>query len=130
MTPQAFHSLVEHTFDHLRALYAVKAGEYATDADRLSNFRGAAQRTGMTSEQVLLIYLDKHYASICNYIRDSAQGKSRPRSEPINGRVDDMIVYLLLFKALLQEASSVGSAINDDPKPRLVWDASDDDENP
>jgi phenylacetate-coenzyme A ligase PaaK-like adenylate-forming protein len=37
------------------------------------------------------------------YIHDLVSGKERERMEPIEGRVDDIIVYMLLFKAILLE---------------------------
>lgn len=122
MTPSEFTRLFDVTITELRMLATVKGGEYATDADRLANFRDAARRTRMSPAQVLLLYLDKHYAAISNYICDEAAGIQRARSEPIEGRVNDMIVYLILYKALLSEARSVARAVNADDGPRLVWD--------
>lgn len=122
MTPQAFFNLQDKLFVDLRRLALVKSGEYASDADKLANFRGAGLRLGMLPEQVLLTYLDKHYAAICNYVRDLADNRQRPASEPIQGRVQDMIVYLTLFLALLQERGDVNAALDEDESPRrLRW---------
>ena len=115
MTPKDFAVLSDATFNRLKALSAVKSGEYATDADKLANFREASARLGLTPEQVLLVYLDKHYAAVTNFIKDQVVGKTRPRSEPIEGRVHDMMVYLLLFMALLSESRQLTSTINDSP---------------
>jgi hypothetical protein len=111
MTPTEFNRLTATTFDTLHALQAVKGGEYASDDDRLANFKEAGKRLSTLPEQVLLVYLDKHYASICNFVRDLAAHRTRPRSEPIEGRVDDMIIYLLLFKALLEERKEAAATL-------------------
>ncbi len=126
MTPSDFKRLFDTTVTQLEMLMVVKGGEYAADNDRLANFREASRRTGLTPAQVLLVYLDKHYSAICNNIKDATQGTTRAKSEPIEGRIHDMINYLILYKALLAEARSVSSAINRDDGPTLVWDADQD----
>lgn len=126
MTPSEFKRVFDTTITELNMLLVVKGGEYAADNDRLANFREAARRTGMTPAQVLLIYLDKHYSAICNHIKDEAKGTVRAKSEPIEGRVNDMLNYLLLYKAMLSENRAVFAALNSDDGPKLVWDASDD----
>jgi hypothetical protein len=127
MTPSDFKRLFDTTVTELQMLLVVKGGEYAADNDRLANFREGARRTGLTPAQVLLVYLDKHYAAICNNIRDRQAGRARALSEPIEGRVHDMINYLILYKALLVEERSVASAINSEQGPKLVWDATEED---
>lgn len=126
MLPSEFSALCDETFNVLRALHAVKSGEYAADTDKLANFREASRRLGITPEQVLLVYLDKHYSAIANFIRDRSANRTRPRSEPIEGRIHDAMVYLLLLKALLADAHSVSRAINTEPRS-LSWDPEDDD---
>lgn len=123
MTPSDFKRLFDTTVTQLEMLTVVKGGEYAADNDRLANFREASRRTGLSPAEVLLVYLDKHYSAICNSIKDARNGVARARSEPIEGRVHDMINYLILYKALLAEQRSVYSAVNDDEGPKLVWDA-------
>lgn len=123
MTPLDFTNLRRATYSRIDALNDVKSGEYAKDEDKLANFKEAGQRLGSLPEQVLLVYLDKHYAAICNFVKDLAAHKTRPRSEPIDGRVDDAILYLLLFKALLQErrltSATISAEIEDNGT--LVW---------
>lgn len=128
MTPIDFSRLQNALHAELSLLFAVKSGEYAADADKLANFRGAANRLGMLPEQVLLTYLDKHYAALCNYIRDLATNRVRPRSEPIRGRVMDIMVYCTLFLAMEQERSALSAAVEDSDRTRnrLNWEEDDD----
>jgi hypothetical protein len=45
----------------------------------------------------------KHLDSITQYVKDVREGKARSRSEPIEGRIDDMVVYSLLLLAIVAE---------------------------
>lgn len=113
MSPSDFSRILATTSEQLLALATVKGGEYAPGADRLANFKEAGARLGLLPEQVLLVYLDKHYAAVGNFIRDLTTHTSRVRSEPIEGRVDDLLVYLVLFKGLLAERRQMGAALDD-----------------
>jgi hypothetical protein len=103
MNAQEFNKLVEGTIKTTAELLIVKGGEYAGSEDRLANFKRNAQLTGSTPLQVALVYMSKHFDALCTYIRDEATGVSRPRSEPIEGRLDDLINYCFLIKGLVTE---------------------------
>jgi len=98
-----FDALVKSTMTELERLARVKGGEYAGDQDRLANFRRNAADLGLNMETVWRVYAGKHWDSITQYIRDLQVGKMRERAEPMAGRADDLIVYLILFKAMLAE---------------------------
>ncbi len=100
---QQWDKLCEETFAQIRALAKSKGGEYSGDEDRLANFRKNGASLGLLMETVWGVYAGKHWDAIQTYIKDSQQGRARTRSEPIEGRVDDLLVYLLLFKAMLLE---------------------------
>lgn len=106
MNQADFDALVQDTLRDINELLVIKGGEYAGSEDRLANFKRGAALTGCTPEQVLFIYLSKHYDAYATYVRDRAAGVSRPRSESINGRLDDIINYCLLAKALARDAAS------------------------
>lgn len=113
MNQVEFDKLVAETIDSIQQLLTVKGGEYAGSEDRLANFKRGAELTGVTPLQVAMIYLSKHYDAVSTYVRDTAQGVSRPRSESILGRLDDIINYGILLKGLVleqQEAEKLGSA--------------------
>lgn len=97
---KAYDALVSSTVDQIITLGIQKGGEYAGDRNRLENFVRNAIALRMEPEEVWAIYYAKHHDSVIQYILDLKEGKDRPRSEPITGRVDDMIVYLLLFKCM------------------------------
>ena len=130
MDQARFEQLVDQTIENIRHLLVVKGGEYAGSEDRLANFKRGAALVGVTPMQCLMVYMSKHYDAVSTFVRDEAAGKSRPRSEPIEGRIDDLINYCLLLKGLVREQSPAG-AIEDlgefnksvaiDPRLARTW---------
>lgn len=100
MNSTQFASLMEMTFTELKNIVNTKGREYSGDHDRLRNFKDGAVRIGTDPRTVLWVYMDKHYCSITQYIQDAQKGVKRDLSEPIEGRIADMILYLLLLKGL------------------------------
>lgn len=107
-------AILVETMRACEELLIVKGGEYAGSSDRLGNFKRGADRVGIHPMQILWIYAAKHIDSIETFIRDQATGTDRPRSEPIDGRLDDLINYCLLLKALIRESQNANSS----PVPR------------
>lgn len=113
MKQEDFNVVVQETIASIENLLRVKGGEYAGSEDRLANFKRGQLRTGAHPYQVLWIYLSKHIDSVETYIKDTAAGISRERSEPIDGRLDDIINYCLLMKALVKETQQNETIITD-----------------
>lgn len=102
-TPQQWETLLTEALAKIQSLSKLKGGEYAGDQDRLANFRRNAAALGVDMELVWAVYAGKHWDSIQQYIKDLRAETTRTRLEPISGRVNDLLVYLLLFRAMLQE---------------------------
>lgn len=100
-----YNALVDETVEKIVKLSVEKGGEYAGDRDRLANFRRNGDAMELPMETIWRVYAGKHWDAITQYIVDIQQGKTRPRMESIAGRADDLIVYLLLFKAMVEERS-------------------------
>ena len=100
---QEYDQIVQETIENIKELSSLKGGEYAGDNDRLANFRSIAQALGLNMEQVWAVYAAKHWDAIMQYVKDLGEGKTRERLESIAGRADDLIVYLILFKAMFIE---------------------------
>lgn len=98
-----FTKIVDSTIEEIKKLAELKGGEYAGDTDRLANFRRNGDRLGLLMETVWAVYAGKHIDAVFQYVQDLQTGKTRTRLEGIEGRVDDIIVYMLLFKAMIQE---------------------------
>lgn len=98
-----YDALVEETVANLKRLGQLKGGEYAGDNDRLANFRRNAEAIGVPMETIWAVYAAKHWDAVMQYVKDLQTGKTRARLEPLAGRLDDIIVYCTLFKAMLEE---------------------------
>lgn len=98
-----YEKLVSQTIDQIKSLSILKGGEYAGDVDRLANFRRNAAALDLNMETVWAVYAAKHWDAVMQYVRDLENGKERERLEPLAGRLDDLIVYCILMKAMLEE---------------------------
>jgi hypothetical protein len=98
-----FDTLLSETFKKTMKLVELKGGEYAGDVDRLANFRRNAAALGLPMEAVWAVYAGKHWDAIQQYCQDKITGKQRERMEGIEGRLDDLIVYCILMKAIVDE---------------------------
>lgn len=98
-----FTKIVDSTIVEMRKLIELKGGEYAGDVDRLANFRRNGERLALPMEVIWGVYAAKHIDAVFQYIQDIQTGKKRERIEPITGRIDDIIVYMLLLKAIVDE---------------------------
>ena len=109
MNSSDFEALMGNTFGNLTKLSASKGLEYSGETDRLANFKEQAKLLGFaTPIQVLGVYLNKHLGSINKFI----SGLDKGLSEPIEGRIDDAILYLVLLKALIDEGRAPRLTLN------------------
>jgi hypothetical protein len=100
MLKQRFMALLREQLAALIHLTETKGEEYARDEDdQLANFKRQSDELGIGSqERVLMVFLNKHLDAIKNYIKEG-----QVLSEPIEGRIDDAILYLILLKAMIIE---------------------------
>jgi hypothetical protein len=103
MTPEDFNKLFADTVTKLQELARLKGGEYAPGKDRLANFKEQGAALGLPPEAIWAVYAGKHWDSIRTYTRDLIEGKTRERSESIEGRYHDLIVYCVLAIGLLRD---------------------------
>ena len=102
-TVAQFEVMVKETVMKVLTLGKVKGSEYSGDDDRLLNFRRNGRKLRLPAELILMVYAGKHWDSLVQYAADIAEGKQRKRSEPIEGRIDDLILYMLLYKCMYRE---------------------------
>jgi hypothetical protein len=98
-----FKLLLNQTTDRLFQLTETKGHEYAHDADQLANFRRLGTTLRLDPRVVLYVYLLKHLDAISHYIGAVQHKREIVCSEPIDGRIDDAILYLILLKALIMD---------------------------
>lgn len=98
MDRAAFQALVERHHETIIGINKQKGHDYAGEEDALGNFKNAAARLGLTPEQVWAVYSDKHWSAIMTYCREG-----QVESEPIEGRIHDIILYGFLLLGLIEE---------------------------
>lgn len=109
MNTEQFRKTIDELHDRMVALTASKGEEYKRREDnQFANFERGARALGLTREQVLLVYASKHFDSIVTYVKDHARGEVREYAEPITGRIDDLILYMLLFRGMVEDAEPAG----------------------
>ena len=102
-TMEQWNELLSKSIAQISKLSKLKGGEYAGDVDRLANFRDEAKALDLPMETIWCIYVNKHWCAVKQYVKDLQHGTTRPRMESISGRLDDIIVYSILFKAMIEE---------------------------
>lgn len=99
MTKQEMAETMERVFAECGKFRAAGQAEYAhCDTSAFANFERVAERLGLSREQVLLVYLEKHIDGIHSYV----QGH-RSQREGVEGRINDAIVYLCLLRGMVEE---------------------------
>ena len=105
MTKEHFRRTIRQLYERLLELTVSKGEEY-TDRDehnQFQNFEDLAEQLDLSREKVLWVFLQKHLNAIRTYVKDDGQ---RVQSEPIAGRIDDAILYLLLLRGMTMDVES------------------------
>lgn len=97
--------IINATFEAVKGLSRSKGEEYDDGENCLDNFGRVASWTGTSPETTLIILASKHWTNIIDYARDMEVGRERNRSERVEARIDDFIVYLCLLKAMIESRS-------------------------
>lgn len=106
MNAEEFEKVFERQIQQSRDVLLKKAREYASDEDRLHNFKKAAVLSGGTPESALWGFLVKHLISISDMVEDGEFYTSAIWDE----KIGDSINYLLLLRALIFEAEGAISS--------------------
>lgn len=117
MNQENFKALVAEVLRESADLLVSKGEEYSNSEDRLANFKRGAAHTGVSPLTVLFIFMSKHYDAFSTYVRKEQQGLPQSLSEPIEGRLNDLINYCLLARALIAESVKESEA---PPKPNKL----------
>jgi len=75
-----------------------KGESYSGLEDKLGNFKRCAKFADVNIEKAWYIYFVKHFDALSSYIRGEYKD-----SEPIKSRIQDLINYLFLLAAILDE---------------------------
>jgi hypothetical protein len=99
MTNDELNQIIEETFAEITELRQTKGRDYSRgEADTLSNFKRHAAALELTPEQVWAVYASKHWDAVITFCK-----RGQVESEPIAGRIDDLLTYLFLLKGLIAD---------------------------
>lgn len=98
MLHSRFDEFVAEFTQEMEATLEVKGEDYASDVDRLSNFKQVANNLDIPALQVWAVYAAKHFIAVSKYAKDGIAA-----SEPIHGRFIDLANYAVLGAALAAE---------------------------
>lgn len=98
MTRDEFQERIKKQFQTILELNNTKGHDYAGQEDALANFKRHAETLGIPPEKVWGVYASKHWDAVLTYIREG-----EVKSEPVNGRIMDLILYLFLLDALIED---------------------------
>lgn len=98
MTRDEFLAMLDGDYKAIVEINRTKGHDYAGADDALSNFKRHAVELGMTPEQIWAVYASKHWDSVLTYVREGDV-----KSEPIDGRLHDLILYAFLLLGLIRE---------------------------
>lgn len=90
-------ALLARVFDECDRLLDAGQQDYAGGENALGNFVRLSSELGIPPEQVLWVFATKHKDAIAAYIRGEAS-----RREPVTGRINDLITYLVLLRAMVE----------------------------
>jgi len=95
-----FEEVIESTLKQIRDLLITKGKEYRRNNDPYHNFNRGAELTGKSTEEVLQGFLLKHLISVEDIRNDIKEG-IMPKSDKVNEKYNDILVYFLIEKAML-----------------------------
>jgi hypothetical protein len=85
-------------FQDCENVFSVANQEYATSQNAFNNFDRDAIEVGIHRNQSWLILAGKHWRGIASYVRGL-----KGQREDIRHRIKDLIIYLVLFWAMLDD---------------------------
>jgi len=105
MTRDELIGNLRNLFDNIIKTAEAKNKDYAMNDNAFANFEIVGNMLQMADENIKdgkylcwLVYFTKHYISVLNYLRTR-----KSHTEPIEGRIVDMIVYLGILYNMLKE---------------------------
>lgn len=99
MNAKDFDALVDRARVRQDSILKTKGADYTRhEEDRLSNFKRSAAAVGIDPLAVWAIFINKHIDAVMAYVKT---GKTE--SEAIQGRMDDIINYVYLGEALIDD---------------------------
>lgn len=101
MKADEFDILIKKRIEMCLDVLLSKAGEYASDTDRLHNFKVAAEIQGISQQEAVAGMMAKHTTSVYDMVMSGEEFSQAQWDE----KIGDHINYLLLLYAVLAEGN-------------------------
>lgn len=102
MNVEKFNKMLEERIEKTRQVLDSKNKEYASNVDRLHNFKRAGKMLQCSPEKALVGMMVKHTISILDIV-DKLDNGEIPTKEIIEEKIGDNVNYLILLEALIKE---------------------------
>lgn len=102
MTKSEFNTFIQKKIAEIFDTNKSGQSEYALSQDAFDNFNRLAAELGMDRKKVLMVYFSKHRDGVISFLKGHVSQR-----EPVQGRIKDMIVYLLLLWGMIEEEQSM-----------------------
>ena len=102
MKNKEFEKILKRRIKLTCDVLANKNAEYATNNDKLHNFKRAGTMLGCTSERALIGMKAKHDVSVLDIV-DKLNSNELPSEKLLEEKIGDSINYLILLEALIKE---------------------------
>lgn len=106
MEAVAFQALIADVFAEVCDMNATKGKDYAVPEDALAHLREQAAEFDLSPEMVWGVLARKHWTAIVSYVK-----RGQVHSEPIESRVIDLILYLIMLLALTRETTKANTNV-------------------
>jgi hypothetical protein len=104
MDRKAFDTFRDKQYEIIAGINQTKGKDYAGNTDALANFKVIAKDLDMDPLKVWGVYASKHWSAVMTFIREG-----KVASEPIEGRLHDVILYCFLLLGLIEERKALVS---------------------
>ena len=75
-----------------------KGRDYNPDDVAFSEVRNVAKQVGVTPEQALMVFVNKHFSAVMSHAH-----RGQVESEPIRERLKDVANYMALYAVMLED---------------------------
>jgi hypothetical protein len=108
MTHIKFEAIVRDRFERCVKVLSHKAAEYASDVDRLQNFKDGAKFLNVTPSQYALALVTKHIVAL----KDHIMSGNPLSTEFIDEKIGDIINYMVLIEGIEEDNNEIGADVS------------------
>ena len=113
MNHKEFEELLEERLNKIRSVLANKNREYASDEDKLHNFKRAGLMLNCTKEKALIGMWTKHIISILDIVDKWEDSRDFPEIALLEEKIGDAINYLILLEACFKSRTEKVTKVRD-----------------